>query len=1116
MKIRLSTMPAMPHLFVRIATLFTSAHVPTSIPIAIKPLEQHFQINFRLDRQRLPDALASVFNKTVVELDCTEAAFSSQNKHPTPQGLDQLLAICCTDLASAYCNRYLHLGAYDDAVLQLTYSTFALGFAQISGAVQADALRVVGLGLLARYQRVKDPNTVQLAIEAHRYALHLAEQRCLEALVFRTDLALALHARYFTLGSQEDLLEAVEVLYHVLDHCPPDHCNRGQATAHLSNCFTSKYLISGDMDNLYRSLALAYESLALCSPGHRDRPKTLFILGGALAHLFETTGELDHLNAAISYAEEVIQSCLQGHPTRNATLVLLCHVLWRRSSRLGNREDLDRAAHAGQDCLKANPSHSNAVMCLGTIYSERFNLYGDPDDLDQLVRMRRRSLVQMPPGHPNHDRVLNNLALALEAKSNYTLDPDYLDEAIVLTRKALAARPDSHSWSQHTSFNLANALRLRFSRGGKLEDLLEAQQLHDSWLSSGFDVPPHTKYWLLKQISAVRRAVFERFGDPDDLSFAIDILEEASKSLSDNQVDVHKTIGDLGSCYVLRSQSTGSLDDSTRAMDLLTRALDAAPPEHPERSRFGFEMAKVYASRPESSSQNLRSALDAYILAATNTVCSSAARLMAGIKTLEMLDNAYHNLPDVDGNIHAELLQAYRVTMQLLPEIAYFGLDPHLRLKALTQAPMLAGSSAACAVGNGQIESAIELLEEGRAVFWSQHLRLRTSADDLPPELAEELKATSTQLEKGQVGSEPLPSSDTTGKSEDRLTEQRKLSQRFTELVQRTRLHPGFDRFMLPDTYSTLAQAAHRAPVVLLISDPRFCGALIIRSPTSQPEQCDFDSNLSANHVKSMYSMLHQTAVMHRGVMKRRAMRPTGRKNTQADSLYKNLWSMVMRRIVLTLGLQKSHGLSRPRLTICATGSFTHLPVHAAGSENEGVWDYFVPSYTPTLGALLSALQQYSPIRKSAVRLLLATVPQPLQPWAPLPHVREEVKCIEEAFTLDSQLTHVSYRPALTGFTHFADASCGDVLDGLAEADILHLACHGYHNLQSTLESGFIMHDKTLTITDLMRVNLPNSFLAFLSACETAKSAAAQQDQAIHLAAAMLFAGFKSVIGTMW
>ena len=91
-----------------------------------------------------------------------------------------------------------------------------------------------------------------------------------------------------------------------------------------------------------------------------------------------------------------------------------------------------------------------------------------------------------------------------------------------------------------------------------------------------------------------------------------------------------------------------------------------------------------------------------------------------------------------------------------------------------------------------------------------------------------------------------------------------------------------------------------------------------------------------------------------------------------------------------------------------------------------------------------------------------------------------------------------------------------DVSSNLPEATILHLAFHGHHDPANALDSGFVMCDKMLTITELtLKLNLPNSFLAFLSACETAESGEAQPDEVIHLAATMLFSGFKSVIGTM-
>jgi CHAT domain-containing protein len=83
-------------------------------------------------------------------------------------------------------------------------------------------------------------------------------------------------------------------------------------------------------------------------------------------------------------------------------------------------------------------------------------------------------------------------------------------------------------------------------------------------------------------------------------------------------------------------------------------------------------------------------------------------------------------------------------------------------------------------------------------------------------------------------------------------------------------------------------------------------------------------------------------------------------------------------------------------------------------------------------------------------------------------------------------------------------------------ANIVHLACHGIQDASDATQSGFCLGDGRLTIANLMELKLDNAFLAFLSACETAKGDKKQPDQAMHLAAAMLFSGFKSVVATMW
>jgi len=95
-------------------------------------------------------------------------------------------------------------------------------------------------------------------------------------------------------------------------------------------------------------------------------------------------------------------------------------------------------------------------------------------------------------------------------------------------------------------------------------------------------------------------------------------------------------------------------------------------------------------------------------------------------------------------------------------------------------------------------------------------------------------------------------------------------------------------------------------------------------------------------------------------------------------------------------------------------------------------------------------------------------------------------------------------------------ATTSAVLNTLPPSTIVHFACHGTQNVTDPLLSGLHLHNGLLKLSELMTIHLPKARLAFLSACETAMGDQDQPDEAMHLAAGMLAAGFKSVIGTMW
>lgn len=212
--------------------------------------------------------------------------------------------------------------------------------------------------------------------------------------------------------------------------------------------------------------------------------------------------------------------------------------------------------------------------------------------------------------------------------------------------------------------------------------------------------------------------------------------------------------------------------------------------------------------------------------------------------------------------------------------------------------------------------------------------------------------------------------------------------------------------------------------------------------------------------------------------------------------------------------LQKKHGHARPRLHWCPTGPFAFLPLHAAGNAEQketGCSDYFVSSYTPTITSLLSTRQDLPIVQYSQATSLLVAAPSSL--GVPVLH------CAVEEITLAASILAPKTSNIVLGTDNSADglAHIDIVVDKLREASLVHLACHGQQDLKNPLESGFrLSGGDRLTVSKLMQLNLKKAFFAFLSACETAKGDSTHSDQAIHLAAAMLFVGFRSVIATMW
>jgi CHAT domain-containing protein len=183
------------------------------------------------------------------------------------------------------------------------------------------------------------------------------------------------------------------------------------------------------------------------------------------------------------------------------------------------------------------------------------------------------------------------------------------------------------------------------------------------------------------------------------------------------------------------------------------------------------------------------------------------------------------------------------------------------------------------------------------------------------------------------------------------------------------------------------------------------------------------------------------------------------------------------------------------------------LPIHAAGDYRQSsqarakIFDYAVSSYTPNL----SSLTKFSAEKANVFHGLLAISQPVTEGLGPLPGTLAEVRKIQE------QVGNARFT-----WLNGDEATVDTVVQAMDEYSWIHLACHGVQNQTEPTKSAFALHDGNLSLETISQKSLRSAKLAFLSACQTASGDESLPEEAVHLAAGMLIAGYDSVLATMW
>lgn len=362
------------------------------------------------------------------------------------------------------------------------------------------------------------------------------------------------------------------------------------------------------------------------------------------------------------------------------------------------------------------------------------------------------------------------------------------------------------------------------------------------------------------------------------------------------------------------------------------------------------------------------------------------------------------------------------------------------------------------------------------------------------------------------------------------------LAREWDELVEKVRELDGFEDFLKPPRLQDLLPAAVGGPVVVINVSQWRCDALIVKTDGVRtvplPELGMEDAADRANRylealraveaadaelasAQSVQDDQRQRASIRRVHNASRALVET---QDVADALLVELqawmWDAIASPILDELGLVDTptgESATWPRLWWCPTGPLTVLPIHAAGyhldepSKRRTVIDRVVSSYTPTLRALLDAR---SSARRDVGeeprldRMMVVSVGN-VDGQSPL-ETEPERTLLKELFPGESCLDLAE-----------DDAVRDRVRTELARHRWAHFSCHGDQDLHDPSQGGVWLHDGMLTVADLVAEQFDGDFIG-LSACKTATGGIELLDEAITLAAALHYLGYRHVVATLW
>jgi tetratricopeptide (TPR) repeat protein len=803
----------------------------------------------------------------------------------------------------------------DGALEAVRVARIALHGADPSADNRESLLENLGHALVQAYDVSRQQGTVEEAITVYDELLKLqtaGHSRRARSLASFGDILTSSsedHAH-----SEAHLDRALELLRESLQLRPSGDSSRAESLNNLGNALLTRYHQRGDVDALAEADSLLAEALSLRPEGSEDRDMSLNSLANVHFAQFQLRGPSETINMAdiVTLYRKALQLRPSGNFWRDVSLSNLGNALRIQYRFEGNGDNLREATCTHREALElrpsGHPSRSLSLQFLGDTLLTSYSTNLSRDTLAEAMSLHREAVQLRSVDDPRRGQALTALAGALLSHFEEYSTWDSLSEAIALHREVLSRLDLIHPTRGDALSNLATTLQYGFWTRPDLDVLTEIIEVRRQELQ----LRPRGSISRGQTLSNYANALankFEHEGDADALALAVAFQRESVEALPPGHYQRYIALGNLGRGLYVQAAYAGQLDSLGGAIAAKREALDYCLDGHPDHSvlRLGLGVCFLVVKSPLF---DFNEGMSHVIAGLRDDYASARARLQSTLLEFRRVEDAcayaIHTVDLPTSHCSAHMLKAYRLIIRLQLRVASLDLDNQTRLLVVSGTDEISRNAAAHALRLQLMSDAVEVLEQGRGIFWSQALRLRASElDGLPAQdsitlqrIFQALDQRESAADKGVINA---------AQRDVALDRRRRLCDQAEALISEIRMRPGLERFLMPPSFDALMQTLPEGHVILLVVSSLGCDVLLLNGPAGIAKSIRLTLPLSTFNATSIRSRLPRDANIKEEAQDTteafRAMRLSTKRHEGLEGMLASIWSNVVHPIVKALAL---------------------------------------------------------------------------------------------------------------------------------------------------------------------------------------------------------------------